>query len=95
MPDDEALGSREEKPLGREASLASLGYSCEVWYTSAQTILPAPVVNNVKDWIATGSFPLLFPMVTVMWRRVLSPSGHPIVVDNVAKTAFRPHRPFQ
>ena len=51
---EEALGSREAKPVGSSTSELSGAQKCDTSYVRRAQILPAQPEELMKDWIATG-----------------------------------------
>jgi len=52
---DEALGSKRRKPMGRRPLRVLKFYSCEGWWELCASYLCSPCVKSVKDWIAQGT----------------------------------------
>jgi len=87
LPDDEALGSEEEKPMGREAS-ARLRASFLLGLEGTLRIDPsASLTINVERLDSDRVFPYESPMLGSCCAEGY-PIIHPIVVDNEAKSVL-------
>ena len=94
LPADEALGSKREKPMGERPLYASRpSFLLQLLGGWCALLLRFSRVNNVKDWIAQGSFPM-YPL----WLRQVAQKGvSPPAIRSLWVTWRRqqaPHHPF-